>query len=198
MTSLFSTLRIATFVFASRPTKLPKTLHPSLLLNYLLSISKMSTLADIVPPGVVTGDNLVKLLDHARSNGYAIRKFWASSTCYRTCFCAAMRQMNVLIYCCGFEFALVGHERIRFLQKDLIRRGKYCAYIFLFHFTSLIMHHITSHIIQCSIDLSTRCARPRQIPRTVPAHQPQPPSIAPLPRPSTPASRPPRSTTVPS
>ncbi len=32
---------------------------------------KMS-LADIVPPGVVTGDNLVKLLEHARDNGYAI------------------------------------------------------------------------------------------------------------------------------
>ena len=56
----------------------------------------MSSLADIVPPGVVTGDNLVKLLDHARINGYAIRKFLASST-YRTCFCAAMRQMDVLI-----------------------------------------------------------------------------------------------------
>ena len=40
----------------------------------------MSTLADIVPPGVVTGDNLFKLLDHARSNGYAIRKFLGSST----------------------------------------------------------------------------------------------------------------------
>jgi len=37
----------------------------------------MSSLADIVPPGVVTGDNLVKLLDHARSNGYAIRKYCA-------------------------------------------------------------------------------------------------------------------------
>ena len=32
----------------------------------------MTALADIVPSGVVTGDNLVKLLDHARANGYAI------------------------------------------------------------------------------------------------------------------------------
>ena len=32
----------------------------------------MTSLNDIVPPGVVTGDDLVKLLDHARDNGYAI------------------------------------------------------------------------------------------------------------------------------
>lgn len=32
----------------------------------------MTALTDIVPPGVVTGDNLVKLLEHARDNGYAI------------------------------------------------------------------------------------------------------------------------------
>ena len=30
------------------------------------------SLADIVPSGVVTGDDLVKLLDHARANNYAI------------------------------------------------------------------------------------------------------------------------------
>lgn len=30
------------------------------------------SITDIVPPGVVTGDNLVKLLEHARDNGYAI------------------------------------------------------------------------------------------------------------------------------
>jgi len=32
----------------------------------------MSALCDIVPAGVVTGDNLLKLLEHARDNGYAI------------------------------------------------------------------------------------------------------------------------------
>jgi fructose-bisphosphate aldolase class II len=32
----------------------------------------MTALNTIVPPGVVTGDNLVKLLEHARDNGYAI------------------------------------------------------------------------------------------------------------------------------
>eukprot|EP00536_Pseudo-nitzschia_multiseries_P012175 jgi/Psemu1/31110/gm1.31110_g len=32
----------------------------------------MTSLADIVPPGVVTGDNLVKLMEHARANSYAI------------------------------------------------------------------------------------------------------------------------------
>jgi len=30
------------------------------------------SLASIVPPGVVTGDNLLKLMEHARANGYAI------------------------------------------------------------------------------------------------------------------------------
>jgi len=35
----------------------------------------MSPLNDIVPPGVVTGDNLLKLLTHARENGYAIPAF---------------------------------------------------------------------------------------------------------------------------
>jgi len=32
----------------------------------------MVHITDIVPPGVVTGDNLVALLEHARDNGYAI------------------------------------------------------------------------------------------------------------------------------
>jgi len=32
----------------------------------------MVEIKDIVPPGVVTGDNLLKLLEHARDNGYAI------------------------------------------------------------------------------------------------------------------------------
>ena len=31
-----------------------------------------SSLADIVPPGVVTGDKLLALLEHARVNKYAI------------------------------------------------------------------------------------------------------------------------------
>jgi fructose-bisphosphate aldolase class II len=32
----------------------------------------MTALKDIVPPGVITGDDIVNLLEHARSNGYAI------------------------------------------------------------------------------------------------------------------------------
>ena len=32
----------------------------------------MSPLTDIVPPGVVTGEDLLKLLEHARDNVYAI------------------------------------------------------------------------------------------------------------------------------
>jgi fructose-bisphosphate aldolase class II len=35
----------------------------------------MTALNDIVPPGVVTGDNLMKLLTHAKKNGYAIPAF---------------------------------------------------------------------------------------------------------------------------
>lgn len=33
---------------------------------------KMTALTDIVPPGVVTGDNLLKLFEYARDNNYAI------------------------------------------------------------------------------------------------------------------------------
>lgn len=32
----------------------------------------MSKLCDVVPAGVVTGDDLLKLLEHARANKYAI------------------------------------------------------------------------------------------------------------------------------
>jgi hypothetical protein len=35
----------------------------------------MTALNEIVPPGVVTGDNLLKLLSHAKENGYAIPAF---------------------------------------------------------------------------------------------------------------------------
>jgi fructose-bisphosphate aldolase class II len=42
-----------------------------------------TNLCDIVPPGVVTGDNLIKLLEHAKDNGYAIPAIncTSSSTC---------------------------------------------------------------------------------------------------------------------
>ena len=32
----------------------------------------MASLVDLVPPGVVTGDDLLTLLTHARKQGYAI------------------------------------------------------------------------------------------------------------------------------
>ena len=32
----------------------------------------MSSLADLVPSGVITGDDVLTLFDHARTNGYAI------------------------------------------------------------------------------------------------------------------------------
>jgi fructose-bisphosphate aldolase class II len=38
------------------------------------------SLSDIVPPGVVTGDNLVKLLKHAKDNAYAIPAFNCTSS----------------------------------------------------------------------------------------------------------------------
>ena len=38
----------------------------------ILPLNKMSALTDIVSPGVVTGDDLLKLLEHARVNKYAI------------------------------------------------------------------------------------------------------------------------------
>ena len=37
--------------------------------------NNMAPLNDIVPAGVVTGDDLLKLLTHARENGYAIPAF---------------------------------------------------------------------------------------------------------------------------
>ena len=37
--------------------------------------NSMAPLNDIVPAGVVTGDDLLKLLTHARENGYAIPAF---------------------------------------------------------------------------------------------------------------------------
>mmetsp|Transcript_7252 Transcript_7252/g.17683 ORF Transcript_7252/g.17683 Transcript_7252/m.17683 type:complete len:410 (-) Transcript_7252:120-1349(-) len=37
-----------------------------------MQLKKMTSLANIVPPGVVTGDNLLKLLKHARENSYAL------------------------------------------------------------------------------------------------------------------------------
>jgi fructose-bisphosphate aldolase class II len=40
----------------------------------------MSALNEIVPPGVVTGDNLVKLMKHALENGYAIPAFNCTSS----------------------------------------------------------------------------------------------------------------------
>jgi hypothetical protein len=55
-------------------------------LHSLLSLSTiMSPLNDVVPPGVVCGDNLLKLMKHAKENGYAIPGM---------CFCAALNIMD--------------------------------------------------------------------------------------------------------
>jgi len=57
------------------------------------------SLADIVPPGVVTGDNLMKLMEHARDNGYAIPAVncTSSSTCNATLEAAAKSNSPVII-----------------------------------------------------------------------------------------------------
>ena len=47
----------------------------SQILSSTLSSLSMSSLADIVPPGVVTGDNLLKLLTYAKDHGFAIPAF---------------------------------------------------------------------------------------------------------------------------
>jgi fructose-bisphosphate aldolase class II len=59
----------------------------------------MAPLNDIVPPGVVTGDNLLKLLTHAKENGYAIPAFncTSSSVCNAVLEAAAKNNSPVII-----------------------------------------------------------------------------------------------------
>jgi len=54
-----------------------------------------------VPPGVVTGDNLLKLLEHARTNGYAIPAFncTSSSVCNAVMEAAMKNNCPVMIQC---------------------------------------------------------------------------------------------------
>jgi len=54
----------------------------------------MTALADIVPSGVVTGDNLVKLMDHARENGYAIPAVNCTSSSTANACMEAARKAN--------------------------------------------------------------------------------------------------------
>jgi fructose-bisphosphate aldolase class II len=58
----------------------------------------MSKINDIVPPGVVTGDNLVKLFDHARANAYAIPAVnCTSSSTANACMEAAAKNNSPII-----------------------------------------------------------------------------------------------------
>eukprot|EP00550_Attheya_septentrionalis_P003688 CAMPEP_0198281408 /NCGR_PEP_ID=MMETSP1449-20131203/1359_1 /TAXON_ID=420275 /ORGANISM="Attheya septentrionalis, Strain CCMP2084" /LENGTH=402 /DNA_ID=CAMNT_0043977175 /DNA_START=33 /DNA_END=1241 /DNA_ORIENTATION=- len=59
----------------------------------------MSLSSDIVPPGVVTGDNLVKLLTHAKDNGYAIPAIncTSSSSCNAVLEAASKNNSPVMI-----------------------------------------------------------------------------------------------------
>ena len=59
------------------------------ILEKKLSTIKMASLNDLVPSGVVTGDDLLTLLEHARANSYAIPAVnctryvnWALLTCW--------------------------------------------------------------------------------------------------------------------
>jgi fructose-bisphosphate aldolase class II len=55
----------------------------------------MSALTDIVPPGVVTGDNLVKLLTFAKDNGFAIPAF----NCTSSSVCNAVMEAGMKSNC---------------------------------------------------------------------------------------------------
>jgi fructose-bisphosphate aldolase class II len=58
----------------------------------------MTALTDIVPPGVVTGDNLLKLLEHARDNGYAIPAVnCTSSSTANACLEAAAKNNSPVV-----------------------------------------------------------------------------------------------------
>jgi fructose-bisphosphate aldolase class II len=59
----------------------------------------MAPLNGIVPPGVVTGDDLLKLLTHAKDNGYAIPAFncTSSSTCNAVMEAAMKNNSPVMI-----------------------------------------------------------------------------------------------------
>jgi fructose-bisphosphate aldolase class II len=54
----------------------------------------MTSLVDLVPPGVVTGANLTKLLDHARSTGYAIPAVNVTSSSTANAVLEAARDNN--------------------------------------------------------------------------------------------------------
>merc|ERR1719491_1602152 len=61
------------------------------------------SITDIVPPGVITGDNVVKLLEHARATGYAIPAVnCTSSSSANACLEAASKNNSPLIIQCSF------------------------------------------------------------------------------------------------
>jgi len=58
------------------------------------------SLADIVPAGVVTGDNLVKLLEHAKDNGYAIPAFNCTRYAFVCVFLCRRREIGQRVRMC--------------------------------------------------------------------------------------------------
>ncbi|KAI2513314.1 Fructose-bisphosphate aldolase class-II [Fragilaria crotonensis] len=73
------------------------------------------SLADIVPPGVVTGDDLLTLLTHARANGYAIPAVncTSSSTCNAVLEAARKAKSPVIIQVSNGGGAFVAGKGIK-------------------------------------------------------------------------------------
>lgn len=80
----------------------------------------MAPLNDIVPPGVVTGDDLVKLLTHAKDNGYAIpvRRTARASRSFCCLYWACLR----FSWLEGLSFTL---ECLRILTLTLLLSSRY-------------------------------------------------------------------------
>ena len=72
----------------------------------------MSPLSDIVPPGVVTGDNLLKLLTHARENGYAIPAFNCT------------RYVRSIVACSDRPFVATGNRAVRSNKTHVLAQGR--------------------------------------------------------------------------
>lgn len=74
-----------------------------------------------IPPGVVTGDNLIKLFDHARANGYAIPAVNCSSSSTCNAVLEAAKKMNspVIIQVSQGGGAFIGGKSLKDDSKTL-------------------------------------------------------------------------------
>jgi len=80
------------------------------------------SITDIVPPGVITGDNVVKLLEHARATGYAIPAVnCTSSSSANACLEAASKNNSpVIIQCSNGGGAFLAGKAIGHKNADAI------------------------------------------------------------------------------